>query len=86
MVPDHILGWSIENPGRRSHLIGTADITVGTRRPAVVAVASSLCGTPGHGGSVQATPNQTPCARCMGVAFKLAKRDKLPDMEMLKGW
>jgi len=80
MRPDTILGWSIENPGRRSHIIGTANITVGTTRPAVVTVASSLCGQSGHGGSVQKEPNQTPCARCLGVAFALAKRDALPDM------
>lgn len=82
MTPDTILGWSIENPGRRSHVIGTADITVGTSRPAVVTIASSLCGTTGHGGSVQAEPNQTPCARCIGVAFKLARKNKLPDMTL----
>jgi hypothetical protein len=84
MIPDKILGWTIENPGRRSHLVGTVDITVGTRRPGVVTVASSLCGTQGHGGSVQAAPNQHPCARCMGVAFKLARKGKLPDMEITK--
>jgi hypothetical protein len=84
MTPDKILGWSIENPGRRSHLVGTTEIVVGTTRPGTVIVASSLCGTSGHGGSVQAQPNETPCARCMGVAFRLAKHNKLPDMEVLK--
>jgi len=80
MQPDNLLGWSIENPGRRSHLIGTTEITVGTSRPGTVLVASSLCGTSGHGGSVQREPNQHPCARCLGVAFKLAKAEKLPDI------
>lgn len=75
----------IENPGRKSHLIGTADIVVGTSSPAVVTVASSLCGTKGHGGSVQREPNTYPCARCMGVAFKLAKQNRLPDMHVTSG-
>jgi hypothetical protein len=77
--PTTILGWSIENPGRRSHVIGTTDIVVGTRSPATVTVASSLCGTR-NGGSVQAEPNQVPCARCLDIAFKLARTDDLPDM------
>jgi hypothetical protein len=79
--PDTILGWSIENPGRRSHVIGATDIVVGTRSPATVTVASSLCGTRGHGGSVQAEPNQVPCSRCLSVAYRLARKGELLDME-----
>lgn len=80
MKPTTILGWSIENPGKRSHVIGATDIVVGTRNPAIVSVASSLCGTKGHGGGVQAEPNQTPCRRCLSRAFALAQNGELPDM------
>lgn len=81
MTPDTLLGWSIENPGKRSHLIGSTDIVVGTRSPGMVTVAYSLCGTKGHGGSVQKEPNQIACSRCLGVAFKLARTDELPNIK-----
>ncbi len=80
MKPTKLLGWSIENPGRRSHLIGSAAIVVGTSRPGEVLIAFPFCGTARTGGSVQNEPNQTRCARCMGVAFKLARTDELPQL------
>jgi hypothetical protein len=82
MKPDKLLGWTIENPGKRSHVIGTTDIVVGIRNPAVCTVSFSLCGTKGHAGSVQREPNNTPCARCLGVAFKLARKNQLPDISI----
>ena len=84
MIPDVILGWTIENPGKKSHVIGSTDVTVGARTPGVVTVSYSLCGTKGHGGSVQAEPNQVPCSRCLSSAFKLARKNKLPDMRLPK--
>ncbi len=82
MTPDTILGWTIENPNKRSHLIGSTDVVVGTRSAATVTVSYSLCGTRGHGGSVQREPNQIACARCLGAAFKLARKDKLPSISL----
>ena len=84
MTPEKVLGWSVEGPGKRSHLIGTADVVVGTSSPATVTVSFSLCGTTGHGTEIQEVPSQVPCARCMGVAFRLARKDRLPDMEIHK--
>jgi hypothetical protein len=83
MKPDRILGWSVEkDAGRRSHVIGVADIVVGTTRPAIVTVSFSLCGTRGHGGSFDIEPSRTPCSRCLSVAFGLARNGELPAMQL----
>jgi len=79
MTPDRILGWSVEREGKHSHVIGAADVVVGTSSPATVTVRFSLCGV-ADSGSQALTPNRSPCARCLDISFRLAQRGMLPDM------
>ncbi len=78
MRAERILGWSVEAGGRKSHLVGESDFVVGTSRPAIVTVRSSLCGTAGHSALLDPEPNNVMCSRCLGVAFAMAKDGTLP--------
>jgi hypothetical protein len=85
MTPDVILGWTVAESGKRSHVIGSAEFVVGMKTPGVVTVVSSLCGTKGHSDRVQDEPNGIPCSKCLSAAFKQAESDELPDMTVPEG-
>lgn len=72
MIPTEIRGWSVETGTRKSHIIGSTDIVVGTSSPGVVTVSFSLCGTTGHGEPAP-EPSSVCCRRCLAIAFKQAR-------------
>jgi hypothetical protein len=82
MTPQTILGWTHDLSGKRSHLVCESALVVGTRGAIDARVRFLLCGhTSETITGIADEANQPMCAKCLGSAFKLAKRNALPDME-----